>query len=224
VFGAHDPKPVEPDAQIQVSEWCVHSFLEEIQRVRGAAGLRPPIEAEPLLPVFEVVRIRSVEKPPPIDRLLPEAFDDRGELVELDDLDLSVSVVPVSVPEGSGDPPDRSQEYLHPRIGRRWSIVGWECENGEGQSDPALLEDDLDSNERCLVERHSKILDLLSSRFHAHFYHSPPVSADAACAAGRSRADARIRTADPIITSDVLYQLSYVGNPAQPRGRAEARF
>ena len=25
------------------------------------------------------------------------------------------------------------------------------------------------------------------------------------------RADARIRTADPIITSDVLYQLSYVG-------------
>ena len=29
------------------------------------------------------------------------------------------------------------------------------------------------------------------------------------------RADARTRTADPIITSDVLYQLSYVGNPAQ---------
>ena len=28
---------------------------------------------------------------------------------------------------------------------------------------------------------------------------------------GKWRADARIRTADPIITSDVLYQLSYVG-------------
>jgi hypothetical protein len=26
------------------------------------------------------------------------------------------------------------------------------------------------------------------------------------------RADARIRTADPFITSEVLYQLSYVGN------------
>ena len=26
-----------------------------------------------------------------------------------------------------------------------------------------------------------------------------------------SRADARIRTADPFITSEVLYQLSYVG-------------
>jgi hypothetical protein len=29
------------------------------------------------------------------------------------------------------------------------------------------------------------------------------------------RADARIRTADPIITSDVLYQLSYVGGPSE---------
>jgi hypothetical protein len=27
----------------------------------------------------------------------------------------------------------------------------------------------------------------------------------------RERADARIRTADPFITSEVLYQLSYVG-------------
>ncbi len=32
-------------------------------------------------------------------------------------------------------------------------------------------------------------------------------------------ADERIRTADPIITSDVLYQLSYVGEPARPRPR-----
>jgi hypothetical protein len=30
-------------------------------------------------------------------------------------------------------------------------------------------------------------------------------------AAGGSEADARIRTADPFITSEVLYQLSYVG-------------
>jgi hypothetical protein len=29
--------------------------------------------------------------------------------------------------------------------------------------------------------------------------------------AGRFQADARIRTADPFITSEVLYQLSYVG-------------
>jgi Phage integrase family len=29
------------------------------------------------------------------------------------------------------------------------------------------------------------------------------------------RADARIRTADPFITSEVLYQLSYVGGPAK---------
>lgn len=28
------------------------------------------------------------------------------------------------------------------------------------------------------------------------------------------KADARIRTGDPFITSEVLYQLSYVGNPA----------
>ena len=28
----------------------------------------------------------------------------------------------------------------------------------------------------------------------------------------RPRADARIRTGDPFITSEVLYQLSYVGN------------
>ncbi len=35
------------------------------------------------------------------------------------------------------------------------------------------------------------------------------------------RADARIRTADPIITSDVLYQLSYVGlgRHSSPAGR-----
>ena len=32
--------------------------------------------------------------------------------------------------------------------------------------------------------------------------------------APRLRADARIRTADPFITSEVLYQLSYVGVPA----------
>jgi hypothetical protein len=36
------------------------------------------------------------------------------------------------------------------------------------------------------------------------------------------KADARIRTADPFITSEVLYQLSYVGAPAvyrrHPRG------
>jgi hypothetical protein len=33
-------------------------------------------------------------------------------------------------------------------------------------------------------------------------------------------ADARIRTADPIITSDVLYQLSYVGVPFEFTGTA----
>ena len=44
----------------------------------------------------------------------------------------------------------------------------------------------------------------------------PPVSAESrnALAEGRlfaAKADARIRTADPFITSEVLYQLSYVG-------------
>jgi hypothetical protein len=29
----------------------------------------------------------------------------------------------------------------------------------------------------------------------------------------RERADARIRTADPFITNEVLYQLSYAGEP-----------
>jgi hypothetical protein len=35
------------------------------------------------------------------------------------------------------------------------------------------------------------------------------------------RADARTRTGDPFITSEVLYQLSYVGkgNPVERRGR-----
>ena len=34
------------------------------------------------------------------------------------------------------------------------------------------------------------------------------------CRAFWSRADERIRTADPFITSEVLYQLSYVGGRA----------
>jgi hypothetical protein len=38
--------------------------------------------------------------------------------------------------------------------------------------------------------------------------------ADGVEAAWRERADARIRTADPFITSEVLYQLSYVGGEA----------
>jgi hypothetical protein len=33
------------------------------------------------------------------------------------------------------------------------------------------------------------------------------------------RADARIRTADPFITSEVLYQLSYVGVPPESTER-----
>jgi hypothetical protein len=33
-----------------------------------------------------------------------------------------------------------------------------------------------------------------------------------------SRADARIRTADPFITSEVLYQLSYVGGASNEAG------
>ena len=45
-----------------------------------------------------------------------------------------------------------------------------------------------------------------------------------------SEADARIRTADPFITSEVLYQLSYVGGEASiaaafpPLGYAQAAF
>ena len=35
---------------------------------------------------------------------------------------------------------------------------------------------------------------------------------------GFSRADERIRTADPFITSEVLYQLSYVGETGRTRG------
>ena len=38
--------------------------------------------------------------------------------------------------------------------------------------------------------------------------------------ASTSRADARIRTADPFITSEVLYQLSYVGVPRRLAGSA----
>ena len=38
-----------------------------------------------------------------------------------------------------------------------------------------------------------------------------------------AEADARIRTADPIITSDVLYQLSYVGAAPFYRGGPEAK-
>jgi hypothetical protein len=37
---------------------------------------------------------------------------------------------------------------------------------------------------------------------------------------GQPRADARTRTGDPFITSEVLYQLSYVG---EGRSRADAR-
>ncbi len=39
-----------------------------------------------------------------------------------------------------------------------------------------------------------------------------------------ARADERIRTADPFITSEVLYQLSYVGKGPNPSGvRAPSR-
>jgi hypothetical protein len=38
-----------------------------------------------------------------------------------------------------------------------------------------------------------------------------PAKHGAAVSSGSYRADARIRTADPFITSEVLYQLSYVG-------------
>ena len=34
----------------------------------------------------------------------------------------------------------------------------------------------------------------------------------------RGRADARIRTGDPFITNEVLYQLSYVGASGESRG------
>jgi hypothetical protein len=37
------------------------------------------------------------------------------------------------------------------------------------------------------------------------------VTPDSLLRPDRKRADARIRTADPFITSEVLYQLSYVG-------------
>ena len=39
-----------------------------------------------------------------------------------------------------------------------------------------------------------------------------PTSADGSDLAPTAEADARIRTADPFITSEVLYQLSYVGS------------
>ncbi len=35
---------------------------------------------------------------------------------------------------------------------------------------------------------------------------------------GRGRATGRTRTDDPVITSDVLYQLSYGGGRVEPRG------
>ena len=41
---------------------------------------------------------------------------------------------------------------------------------------------------------------------------------------GEVRADARIRTADPIITSDVLYQLSYVGPARDSLARPERAY
>jgi hypothetical protein len=47
---------------------------------------------------------------------------------------------------------------------------------------------------------------------------APPIARDRSLQAGAYEADAGTRTPDPIITSDVLYQLSYVGG-ATPRGR-----
>jgi hypothetical protein len=45
------------------------------------------------------------------------------------------------------------------------------------------------------------------------------------CASERSRrADGETRTPDPIITSDVLYQLSYVGNRHGRRAAVPAGF
>ena len=38
----------------------------------------------------------------------------------------------------------------------------------------------------------------------------------------RSQADARIRTADPFITSEVLYQLSYVGSDGEDSAPTES--
>ncbi len=45
----------------------------------------------------------------------------------------------------------------------------------------------------------------------SHFADTAPPAGKAHVYRGSPKADARIRTADPFITSEVLYQLSYVG-------------